>query len=173
MLSRHLHIVFVAGVLVVTAGCMPEAKAPVVEGPVSSSAASKLLGDIRRSNGDKFSVTHKYKETEFTANWELGNALKKSSQLQIKPPADWDQTDVFLALEIVLQDHKTKPWYGNLDDTVLRLFREALQDNENRATGYAPETPYDIAVKVKQHTTEWFVEVKVQILDDEGRALGF
>jgi hypothetical protein len=93
--------------------------------------------------------------------------------LQLKPPADWSEGDLYLALEIVLNGHATKPWYPAIDDTVLRLMREALKDDNNRATGYAPETPYDVAVVVKQHTSEWFLQVKVQILDENGMALGF
>ena len=154
-------------------GCMPESKPPVVDGPLDTNTASQLQGQIRSKYGDKYSVTHQYDGQDFDANWELGNALKKSSQLQLKPPADWGRGDLYTALQVVLDAHQSKPWYGKIDDTVLRLTREAIDDAEGRATDLAPETPYDVAVKVKQHSTEWFLEVKVQILDENGMALGF
>jgi hypothetical protein len=163
----------VAAFLSLVTGCMPEAAAPVAKGPIDTSVASQLQARTRSKNGEKYSVTHQYKDQEFTANWELSNALKKSSQLQIKPPADWEPSDLYQALEIVLNGHATKPWYPAIDDTVLKLMREALKADDNRATGFAPETPYDVAVKVKQHTSEWFLEVKVQILNEDGTAIGF
>ncbi len=72
---------------------------------------------------------------------------------------------------MVLADHTTKPWYGQIDETVLRLADEAQQDGK-RAVGQTPETPYEVAVKVNQHTSEWFLEVKVQIFDEDGSAFG-
>jgi hypothetical protein len=176
MATKHFFsfsALFLSAFFLVTVGCQGEAKAPVPKGPIDTTIASQLQGKTRISNSEKYSVTHEYKGQEFTANWELGNALKKSSQLQLKPPADWSEGDLYLALEIVLNGHATKPWYPAIDDTVLRLMREALKDDNNRATGYAPETPYDVAVVVKQHTSEWFLQVKVQILDENGMALGF
>ena len=154
-------------------GCMPESKPPVVDGPLDSTTASQLQGQIRTKYGNKYSVTHQYDGQDFDANWELGNALKKSAQLQLKPPADWGRGDLYTGLQVVLDAHESKPWYGKIDDTVLRLMREALDDDDGRATDVAPETPYDVAVTVKQHSTEWFLEVKVQILDENGMALGF
>lgn len=167
-------LICLSGCLFVTCGCMPEAKPPVASGPIDTNVASQLQARTRTANGDKYSVTHRYKDQEFTANWELGNALKKSSQLQIKPPGDWTAADLYQALEVVLNAHDTKPWYPAIDDTVLRLMREAVSDTEdNYATGFAPDTPYDVGVKVKQYTTEWFLEVKVQIVNADGTAIGF
>jgi hypothetical protein len=163
----------VAACLSFVTGCMPEAGPPVANGPIDTNVAAQLQARTRSSNGDKYSVTHEYKDQEFTANWELSNALKKSAQLQIKPPADWEPSDLYQALEIVLNGHSTNPWYPAIDDTVLKLMREALKADQNRATDLAPETPYYVAVKVKQHTNEWFLEVKVQILDEDGTAIGF
>lgn len=171
-MSTRVLVVLATTVLLAIPGCMPESKPPEVTGPLDTETASKLLGRIRNANGPKFSVPHSFNGNEFTANWELGNTLKKNSQLQIKPPAEWSEGDLYQALEIVLNAHETKPWYGNLDDTVLRLMRAALKDDNNRAVGVAPDTPYDIAVKAKKHTKEWFLEVKVQILDENGMALG-
>ena len=51
--------------------------------------------------------------------------------------------------------------------------RRAHTAENQRATGFAPDTPYDVAVKVKQHSTEWFLEVKVQIVNEDGIAIGF
>lgn len=156
-----------------SAGCLPQSAPPTVQGPLDTETASQLQGRIRIKHGDRYSITHQVNGKEFAANWELGNALKKSSQLQIKPPAEWSQADLYQALQVVLEDHESKPWYGSIDDTVLRAMREAVAADDGRATGLAPETPYDVAVMVKQHSTEWFLEVKVQILDENGMALGF
>ena len=176
MHTRSIPVAFtvcLAGYLIITAGCLPESKAPVVEGPLDTKQASQLQAKIRSANSEKYSVPHKYNDQEFTANWELSNALKKSSKLQIKPPADWSDADLYQALEIVLNAHETKPWYSSIDDTVLRLMREASRADNNLAFGFAPETPYEIQVKVKQHSTEWFLEVQVQILNEDGTAIGF
>ncbi len=171
--QRLILIAVIPAFLLIIPGCMPEAKAPVADGPIDTNTAAQLQSKIRSKNGAKFSATHQYNDQEFTAEWELSNALKKSSQLQMKPPGDWSDADVYQALEIVLNGFETKPWYSEIDDTVLKLLRESLRSDNNRATGYAPETPYDIAVKTNHYDHEWFVEVKVQILDEDGTAIGF
>ena len=172
MISRILIASVIAPCCLFSCGCMPEAKAPVVVGPIDTTTASQLQGRVRTSNGDRYAVEHECNGQTFTANWELGNALKKNAKVQLKPPGDWSEGDVYQAIEIVLADHGTKPWYAQIDDTVLRLFRDALQDDNNRAVGMPPDTPYDVAVKVNHYESEWFVEVKVQILDENGMALG-
>ena len=159
--------------LVLSVGCLPASKAPVVEGPLDTNTASQLQAKVRSQHGDRYSISHQCNGKDFDANWELGNALKKSSQLQMKPPADWTVGDLYQGLQVVLEAHESKPWYGLIDDTVLRLMREAADSPDGWATDLAPDTPYDVAVKVKQHSTEWFLEVKVQILDENGMALGF
>lgn len=157
-----------------TTGCMPEAGPPTVEGPIGSSTASQLQAKIRMNNGESFEVEHQMEGKPFTAHWLLGNALKKTSQLQIKPPAEWSDVEIYQALEVVLADHSTKPWYGQIDDTVLTLARRVLKDDQRElASDLAPETPYDVAVKIKQHSTEWFVQVQVAILNDDGINVGF
>ncbi len=161
-----------AAACLLSCGCMPEAKAPVVTGPIDTTTASQLQGQIRISNGDRYTVEHECNGKAFTANWELGNAFKKNAKLQLKPPGDWSEADVYQALEVVLNAPASKPWYSQVDDTILRLFREALKADDHRAVGMPPETPYDIAVKVNQYSTEWFVEVRIQILDENGMALG-
>jgi hypothetical protein len=176
MVTRKSPIVLalsVATSLLVATGCLPQSKAPEVKGTLGTNKAAQLQSKIRSSNTAKFSVPHKYNDQEFTANWELSNSLKKASQLQMKPPADWTDADLYQALEIVLNAHETKPWYGKIDDTVLKLMREASRDDNGLAFGYAPDTPYEVQVKVKQHTSEWFLEVKVQILEEDGTAIGF
>jgi hypothetical protein len=159
--------------LLTTTGCLPESKAPVVDGTLDTNTAAQLQSKVRSSNGNNYSVEQTYNDQKFTANWEISNALKKSSQLQMKPPAEWSEIDLYQALDVVLQAHETKPWYGNIDDTVLRLMREALKDDNNISSDFAPDTPYHVQVKVKQHSTEWFLEVKVQIYDEDGTAIGF
>lgn len=154
-------------------GCIPHASAPEAVGPIDTKTASQLQASIRGSQGDKYTIEHEYDGKPFNAHWEIGNALKKDSRLQMKPPGEWDQADVYQCLEIVLAAHPSKPWYGTIDDTVLALFRKALQSPENVAVGYTPDTPYESRVTVKHYDTEWFVEVHTQILDENGMNLGF
>ena len=172
MMTRILIASVVAPHCLFSCGCMPEAKAPSVDGPIDTTTASQLQGQVRISNGDRYSVEHECNGQSFTANWELGIALKKNAKVQLKPRGDWSDADVHQALEIVLADHNTTPWYAQIDDTVLSLFREALKDDNNRAVGMPPDTPYDVAVKVNHYESEWFVEIKVQIVDENGMALG-
>ncbi len=171
MTARSFSVLFALCVLVAI-GCV-ESKPPTVDGPIDTNTASQLQAKIRSANSEKYSVTHKHNDKEFTANWELSNALKKSSQLQIKPPADWSEADLYEALDIVLQAHETKPWYGQIDDTVLKTMRAALKADDQHEVGFAPDTPYHVAVKVQKHSTEWFLQVKVQIVNEDGTAIGF
>ena len=124
-------------------GCMPEAKAPVVTGPIDTTTASQLQGQIRISNGDRYTVEHECNGKAFTANWELGNAFKKNAKLQLKPPGDWSEADVYQALEVVLNAPASKPWYSQVDDTILRLFRE----------GSRPTTIVPLACRPRHLTT--------------------
>lgn len=161
--------------IVLTLGCMPEAGPPTVEGPLDTSTASQLQAKVRMNNAETFQVEHQIEGGKtFTANWLLGNALKKTSQLQIKPPADWDEVELYEAVEVVLNAHETKPWYGQIDDTVLRLVRDVIKDDDrDTATGFAPDTPYDVSVKIKKHSTEWFLQVEVVIVNEDGTSIGF
>ncbi|MGV3484567.1 MAG: hypothetical protein ACO1RT_09130 [Planctomycetaceae bacterium] len=159
--------------MLASAGCIPQATAPEVTGPIDTKTASQLQASVRASQGEAYTVEHQYNGKPFTASWEVSNALKKSARLQIKPPGDWDQADVYQCLEIVLADHSTKPWYGAIDDTVLSLFRQAVKADENIAVGVAPDTPYESQVTVKHYDAEWFVEVNTKILDENGMSLGF
>ncbi|TWU55435.1 hypothetical protein Poly59_17330 [Rubripirellula reticaptiva] len=155
-------------------GCMPASKPPTVVGPIDTKTASQLQATIRAKHGPIYSIEHQLGDKAFSANWELGNALKKSAQLQIKPPSDWSDTELYQALEVVLNAHESKPWYGQIDDTVLRLMRESLRSETGEvAEGYADETPYEVTAKVKKNGNEWFLQIKTQILDEDGNALGF
>ena len=161
-------------------GCMPEVGPPVVQGPIDLSTASQLQSSLRASQGPSFQVEHELQveggvgPKAFTANWLLGNLFKQDSQLQIKPPADWTDAEVYQALEVVLAAHKTKPWYGQIDATVLRLVSEVMQDDQlDFASDLAPETPYEVSVKVKQHSSEWFLQVQVLIRSADGMNVGF
>lgn len=155
------------------AGCLPESQAPKVDGPISENFAAQLQSKIRSSQGGRYTAPHNYQDQEFVATWELGNALQRTSQLQIKPPASWTVDDIVAALQIVLADHETKPWYQQIDATLVRLLREASADKDGRAIGVAPNTPYKIATKVKQHSSQWFVEFKVQIGYADDTSIGF
>ena len=92
--------------------------------------------------------------------------------MQIRPPADWSLGRVYQALQLVLDDTDHKPWYEEIDETVLRLFRLAADDQTSVETDLAPDTPYLVSAKVRHQGTEWFVQIRVQILDEDGNALG-
>ena len=161
-------------------GCLPEPGPPVVRGPINTSTASQLQSSLRASKGPSFQVEHELpgkgdaENKSFTANWLLGNLLKNNSQLQIKPPADWTDAEVVQAVEVVLAAHQTKPWYEQIDATVLRLVREVIQDDQvDLVSDLAPETPYEVSVKVKHHSSEWFVQVQVLIVSADGINVGF
>ena len=154
-------------------GCIPQSTAPEVTGPIDTQTASQLQASIRASQGAAYTVEHQYEGKPFQAQWELSNALKKSARLQIKPPGDWDEADVYQCLEIVLAAHPSKPWYSAIDDTVLSTFRKALQAEDHVAVGMAPDTPYECQITVKHYDAEWFVEVNTKILDENGMSLGF
>lgn len=159
--------------LVCLMGCLPQSQPPVVEGTLDTNTAAQLQSRIRSANGAKYSITHSHGDQEFAADWELSNALKKASQLQIRPSAEWSEGDLYQALVTVLEAHESKPWYGRIDDTVLRLMREAIKEKDGRASDVVPDSPYAVAVTVKKYSTDWFLEVKVQILDEDGTAVGF
>jgi len=152
---------------------MPETPPPVVEGTLDTSTASARQAKIRAANGESFQVEHEMEGKTFTANWVLGNALKKTSQLQLKPPAEWSDVELYQALEVVLNSYDTKPWYNNIDDTVLKLTRRAMQSDSGVASDFAPDTPYEVSTKVKKHSQEWFLQVEVVIYNQDGTAIGF
>lgn len=173
-MARSSPVLCFFSMLAFVVGCFPAAGPPVAPGPIDTKMASQLQAKIRSANGPIYSVDHQFKDEVFQANWELGNALSKSSQLQIKPSADWTQGEIYEAMQVVLADHTTKPWYGAIDDTILQLIPRAIANGEtNSAADFAPDTPYDVSVVVKHHSSHWFVQVKTQIVDKDGNALGF
>ena len=157
-----------------TLGCFPEPQAPVVKGPVDTKTASKLQSKIRRIHGNQYKISHQLGEKEFTANWEISNTLKKSAQLQIKPSREeWELDDLNKIVEVVLAAHESKPWYGQIDAAMLEMVTVAYEDDNGIATTYVPETPYHLTMKVKDNGSEWFVEAKVKILEEDGSSIGF
>lgn len=161
-------------------GCLPDPGPPVVRGPINTSTASQLQSSLRASKGPSFQVEHELpveggaEKKSFTANWLLGNLFKKNSQLQIKPPADWSDAEVVQAVKEVLAAHQTKPWYGQIDATILKLVNNVMQDAQvDLASDLAPETPYEVSVKIKHHSSEWFVQVQVLIVSADGINVGF
>lgn len=160
--------------LLFVSGCMPEAKPPEIKGPLETNKATQLQSKVRSRHGDKYSVDHKIGDKEFTANWEISNSLKRIAKVQIKPPREgWEVKDLYGALDVVMQAHDTKPWYGQIDETVMTLLPRAVQDPEGLVVGYPEGTPYHVQLKLKEHTAEWFLEVKVQILSEDGTNIGF
>jgi hypothetical protein len=169
----HQSIPMICLCLLLQIGCMPATPPPTVNGPLDSNKATQLQSKIRSNHGEKFSVDHKVGDKSFTANWEISNSLKKNTQLQIKPPREgWELPDLYAALDVILTAYDTKPWYGTIDETVLRLMSAASKDPEGFAEDVAPETPYRVSVKVKEHSSEWFLQVKVQILNEDGSSIG-
>lgn len=110
---------------------------------------------------------------EFEAAWEIGNALKRSAQLQIKPPIDWSMDEVRAGMLQALADTNTNPLYPAVNETILSLISEAAEAKDERAVGIAPETDYGLAVKVKKYSKTWFVEVKAQALYADGTSIGY
>ncbi len=159
--------------LTVFSGCLPETRPQVIDGPISGNLAAQRQSKVRSASGASYSVPHHHKGQDFEAAWEIGNALKRSAQLQIKPPIDWSIDDLQAALGLVLADTSTNPWYPAINDTALDLMREAADNKSERAEGVAPETAYELAVKVKKYSQTWFIEVKVQIAYADGTSIGF
>ena len=159
--------------LAILSGCLPETKPQAVDGPISGNFASQRQSKVRSNSGASYSVTHSHNGQEFEAAWEIGNALKRSAQVQIKPPIDWSIDDLQAATRLVLADTSTNPWYPAINDTVLNLMHEAADAKSERAVGVAPETAYELAVKVKKYSQTWFVEVKVKITYADGTSIGF
>ncbi|MGB0599613.1 MAG: hypothetical protein ACPGLY_23260 [Rubripirellula sp.] len=179
-LIAALMTVVLMTVVLMIAGCLPEPGPPVVRGPIDTSTASQLQSSLRASKGTSFQVEHELpvegdaEKKSFTANWLLGNLFKNNSQLQIKPPADWTDAEVVQAVEVVLAAHQTKPWYGQIDETVLKLMSIVMRDDQvDLASDLAPETPYEVSVKIKHHSSEWFVQVQVLIVSADGINVGF
>ena len=170
---NHSQRLFPFVLIVFCVGCLAETQPPQIEGPISGNIASQLQSTVRANHGVSHTVPHQYQGQEFEAAWELGNALKRSAQLQIKPPASWSFEDVQQAMQVVLADHASNPWYSQIDATILRLMQESLENQNGRAMGFAPETPYEVAVKVKHYTANWFIGVNVQIIYEDGTAIGF
>ncbi|MCS7471247.1 hypothetical protein NZK35_31725 [Stieleria sp. ICT_E10.1] len=149
-----------------TTGCLPEA--PPLDGMLSFREANELLFEEHANHGAIYNIDHTWNGKPFKAEWRLANYLKKSAQLQIKPPTEtFDEVDLCMALETALADESSNPWHNVADDAILRGFRHALQNDDTHiAAAYCPDAPYDIMVKVKNNGSEWFCEVKVQNLID-------
>jgi hypothetical protein len=170
---NYLNRVTLVAFTLALSGCLPPHQPQVVDGPISGNIAAQRQSMIRSDCGVSYSVTHTYNGHEFEAAWEIGNALKRSAQVQIKPPIDWSLEDLQAATQLVLADPQSNPWYPAINDTVLGLIREAADAKGERAVGVAPETAYELAVKVKKYSKTWFVEVKVQITYADGTSIGY
>ncbi|WP_146520324.1 hypothetical protein [Stieleria varia] len=147
-------------------GCMPQA--PPLDGMLPFKEANELLFEMHANHGARYTADHVWNGKPFKANWELANYMKKAAQLQIKPPtATFDEVDLYMALETALADQTFNPWHNVADDTILQCFCQAIKNTEsNMAYGSCPDAPYDITIKVKNNTSEWFCEVRVQNIQD-------
>lgn len=165
-IRRKIRIAAIAMFLLAFTGCLPEA--PPLDGYLSFKEAGELLFEEHANHGAIYTADHNWNGKPFTANWRLANYLKRAAELQIKPPTDtFDEVDLCMALETALADESTNPWHNVADDTILCAFRRALHDEDSGiATAICPDAPYDITVKVKKYSQEWFCEVKIQNITD-------
>ena len=159
--------------LLTVQGCLPETSPKIINGPISGNVAAQRMSKVRSGNGPSYGVTHNYNGTEFEAAWEIGNALKRSAQLQIKPPIDWNLDDVQAGMRLALTDVHTNPLYPAANETIIMLMSEAAESKDERAVGVAPETDYELTVKVKKYSKTWFIEVKAQAVYADGTSVGY
>ena len=90
--------------LLIAQGCLPETAPKIVKGPISGNVAAQRMSKVRSDNGPSYRITHIHNGDEFEAAWEIGNALKRSTQIQIKPPIDWNLDDLQAGMRIALTD---------------------------------------------------------------------
>lgn len=158
--------VLFALVLLPAAGCLPEA--PPLDGPLDFDEANGELFEMHHNHGARYTGEYKLDGKPFKANWELANLLHKRAKVQVKPPTEtFSEVDLYRALEIALADEEMIAWHQVATDTIMQCFRQALlNEDSDIASRMCPDAPYDITVKVKNNVSEWFCEVKVQILLD-------
>ena len=158
-LSFSLSVILVASLT----GCLPP-EPPPLEGPLSRKEANGKIFAMHAAHGNIYSVDHVWNGKKFKANWELANIIKKRAQLQIKPPTDsFSETDLYMALLTALDDEEHSPWHNIADDTIAKCFRGALFDDEtNMDADLVPQAPYEVTVKVKKYSKEWFCQVTIQ-----------
>ena len=159
--------------LLMAQGCLPETSPPIITGPISGNVAAQRMSKVRSQSGPSYHVPHTHNGIEFEAAWEIGNALKRSAQLQIKPPIDWSMAEVQAGMLQALADKNTNPLYPAVNETIIRLISEAAESKDERAVGVAPETDYGLTVKVKKYSKTWFVEVKAQAIYADGTSIGY
>ena len=171
-MHRHYRVLLMICVLTAQ-GCLPETSPPIIKGPISGNIAAQRMSKVRSQSGPSYLVPHSHNGIEFEAAWEIGNALKRSAQLQIKPPIDWSLNDVQAGMLLALADTHSNPLYPAVNETILSLINEAAQAKDERAVAVAPETDYGLAVKVKKYSKTWFIEVKVQAVYADGTSIGY
>lgn len=164
--NRYIKWAMIVAFLSTTVGCLPDA--PPLDGKLSFDDASGLLFEMHHNHGKIYKKDLEYNGKAFKAEWELANFLKKSAQLQVKPKvAEFDEIDLCMALQIALADEETNPWHNVADDAIMDCFLKALHDEDTHiASGICPDAPYDITVKVKKYSTDWFCEVRIRNLLD-------
>ena len=168
-----LNRIMLVACLLIAQGCLPETAPKIIKGPISGNVAAQRMSKVRSDNGPSYRITHIHNGDEFEAVWEIGNALKRSTQIQIKPPIYWNLDDLQAGMRIALTDTHTNPLYPAANDTILSLINEAAESKDERAVGVAPETDYELAVKVKKYSKTWFVEVKAQAIYADGTSIGY
>ena len=170
---QFLNRIMLVVCILVLEGCLPETAPKIIQGPISGNVAAQRMSKVRSDSGPSYRVTHVHDGDEFEAAWEIGNALKRSAQIQIKPPIDWNLEDLQAAMLIALTDSNTNPLYPAVNDTIISMMRQAAESKDERAVGVAPETDYELAVKVKKYSRTWFVEVKAQAVYADGTSMGY
>lgn len=176
---RYLIGLFVASLMMGTTGCPPSYEAPPLEAPLSYKDANKLFSKIRR-NGARYTKDYEYKGKKFQANWEIGTLLEKKAMVQLKPSTDeFSVEDLYMALEMTLEDRTASPWHEAAIDSILDCYiglaaqvDDPDPQNTHSAGAFTSEAPYDIRMVLKKYSTNWFCEVKVQNLLDPDKYPG-
>jgi len=171
-MHRYPCVLFIICVLTAQ-GCLPENTPRVINGPISGNEAAQRMSKVRSQSGPSYVVPHTQNEIDFEAAWEIGNALKRSAQLQIKPPIGWSMDEVQAGMLQALADTNTNPLYPAVNETILNLISEAAESKDERAVGVAPDTDYELTVKVKKYSKTWFIEVKAQAVYADGTSVGY
>ena len=76
-------------------------------------------------------------------------------------------------MRVALADKNSNPLYPAANETIISLMSQAAAAKEERAVGVAPDTDYELAVKVKRYSKTWFVEVKVKATYSDGTSMGY
>ncbi|NND96824.1 MAG: hypothetical protein HKN47_05785 [Pirellulaceae bacterium] len=167
-----LGCLLLSGSILSLAGCLPGLTRSEIDGPISVSAASIRISESRSDNGVSYTLDYQLGEHKVQAAWQLGNAMKRTSKLQLKMPIEATFDEVVQGMQLALADRQNNPWFLAINDTIIELMMEVHEEETKRAEKIAPDSPYRAAVKVQKQIRQWFVEVDVRIVDENGNNVG-